>query len=192
MSFRIEYANPNPRLRPPEDRASHYDLVDAIYDYRPEGISATVIIGPYRLKNGTGRLFSGFVTGAQDLADGLKGMRPSPPGDDTGVLPGLPEAFQIYNLLLPEWMEDLPNILFASDGTAVWIYTRSSVRDDDAAILPGRDLVDPVITTRAAVLTELADFLTRYLDDLVASFTFLEKDAVYKEWREAIAGYRRP
>lgn len=188
MGFRIVYTNPRTPVPLPE-RYEGYDLESALYDYLPTGIGATIELDGYALElRMPARKFIDFVRQSLPLAEKLSTLPPDTGDHDRQLMPELPPGTRVYSWLFADFMYRMPAIIFATDGETAWIFTRTLDESEGHPLIvwEERDRAEPVLMPRTAVIEEIQVFLTRYLDDLVATFPFLREDKMYHDWRRRI------
>jgi hypothetical protein len=201
MSIRFSFRNPSPHVEGPtaEERYETYDLVSALYDYKPPGLEVEVSIGG----NTVATFCDGMVAyTARQLFSVADRLLSCPKDLDESAwlresAPDLPRDWRVY---CARWVEYRPPwvLSFATDGANVWVYQRSRVEVAEDIALRGvsrgrlevheqrGDSLAPFRSTRCEILDELRAFLTRYLDDLIASFSFLRGEPIYEYWRSRL------
>ena len=187
MDFRIEYDGPREALPPPE-LYDGYDADSAFYDFIDTGVRAMVVLGPTRLEL-TRVLFVDFLRSILAIGESLLALPAERSEEELHeLLPEVPAAAKIYSWLAADWMMWIPLVIFATDGAAVWIYSRTRSEEEGYPLIvkEGRDRAEPVIAPRPAVAAEIHAFLTRVFDDLAATLPFITSDALYRRYRERI------
>jgi hypothetical protein len=156
MSLRLVY-------RPPgETPAPAADATEALYALADAGASAEIEIDGYRLPlDGTG--LAELHRQSERLLEVLHTGEPAL-GDDAlrAELPGVPADAVLHSWLFSSYMRELPVVVFAIDGAATSVFTRTRAETDGwpLVVLDGRDLADPVSVPTA----ELGDAVRGFLD----------------------------
>ncbi|ATB29733.1 hypothetical protein [Melittangium boletus] len=185
--FRINYTNPRTSIPTPE-KYEGYDLESAFYDYKPKGLTVTLEIDGYSLPMSSSR-FIEFVLACLPLAEQLRDLPPETPHQLRKHFPEVPSDFKFYSWMFVDFMQWFPIIIFATDRSMTWIYTRTQdeSKEHPLIVLPERDREKPVKVPRNLVIKEICVFLTRYLDDLSSAIPFIHSDTLYKKYRARIA-----
>jgi hypothetical protein len=188
-AFSIEYRNPHHPVSKP-DIFEGYDVVSAHYDYLASGASATIAIGEYSLEL-TGLVFVNWIRESLQLAEGIATSAPDywPPLRE--MLPALPPGASVHFWIAADIPLHAPLLVFVVDGDRVLIYTRSSASvGGPILMLLERDREAAYVVPRTAVVTTIAECISKYLDDLVAAFPFLLDDEVYQSQRQRLQALR--
>jgi hypothetical protein len=183
MTFRIAYSSPTAHV-PRPTRYEGYDLESAMHDFLPAGPSARIEADGYGLEL-QGEAFVELVEGALEVAERLAADVPPPSQDGFRfALPGLPADAHISSMSFPALGVWVPVLVFARTDDEVDVYTRTFAETAGFPVVvrQGRDRAEPVTLPRRAVIDELAGFVRRYLDDLVAAFPFIREDAAHRDW----------
>lgn len=177
--FRILYDNPRDPVPAPE-RYEGYDLESAFYDHLPSGVHAQIRIGGYGLEM-TDVRFVDLVRSSLTMAEQLATLPADASGQLRTSMSELPPKVKAYYWLFGDFVTWLPVIVFATDGTKVWIYTRTRAEADGGPLITWaeRDEAQPVVVDRSAAIGELVAFLSRYVSDLLEAFPFLVDDEMF-------------
>jgi hypothetical protein len=186
--FRIHDQYPEASLHPSPDQPPVSDLEDAWYAWRPAGLAAEIQIGDYRLP-AVGLAYIELVRfDLLALAESLRDRPPLLPADrKIASRLGLEEP--VYPLILGEHVYNIPILLFQPQGDDVHMYTRTFLEggSGDIGILAGRDLSDPVTTTRTQVIGEIRRFLERHLAYYLSMYPSIENGSMYRDWSRRVS-----
>jgi hypothetical protein len=162
MSLRVVYRSPA------DTPAPATDATDALYALADAGATAEIELDGYRLPlDGTGlaelhrqseRLLHVLATGEPAL------------GDDAlrAELPDVPADAVLHSWLFASYMRELPVVVFAIDGDATAVYTRTRAETDGwpLVVLEGRDLADPITVPTRQVAGTVQGFLDQIGHDV--------------------------
>lgn len=184
--FRIHYQNPRHSV-PAADVYEGYDLVSAFYDYLPAAACATIEVGDYVLDM-SGLILINWVRECLPLAEQIRSDGADRSDYLRQFLPDLPSGAKAWFWIVADIPISAPILVFAVVGDRVLVYTRTDANvSGPRLILSDADKEAPTSVLRDAFLAEIRGFLTKYLDDVVAAFRFLETDELYLQYRERIA-----
>ncbi|WP_434387245.1 hypothetical protein [Melittangium boletus] len=185
--FHINYTGSRDSVPLPEQYEG-YDLESAFYDYKPKGLTVTLEMDGYALPMSSSR-FIEFVLACLPLAEQLRNLSPENTHQLRKHFPEVPSHFKFYSWMFVDFMQWFPIIIFATDKSTTWIYTRTQdeSKEHPLIVLPERDREQPIKVPRNLVIKEICAFLTRYLDDLSSAIPFIRSDSLYKKYRARIA-----
>lgn len=123
--------------------------------------AAVVIVGAYRLELAS-HCVDELIGNCRSLLDAL--ARPPAADDDTDLraqLPGVAASARLHSWLFPCFMAWMPVLVFATDGPATAIYTRtlSEAEGMPLVILEPRDVEEPAHVATDDLLLEIQTFL---------------------------------
>lgn len=191
--FRIDDRYPAEPIRPSPEQPPVSDLDDAWYAWRPEGLAAEIQIGEYRLP-AIGLAYVELVrSGLLGLAESLRDRRPLFVPEQK-IASRLSLDGLVFSLVLGEHVYNIPILLFHLQGELVQIHTRTFLEGGNGAlgVLAGRDLPDPVTTTRAQVIGEVRRFLERHLAYYLSMYPVIENGLTYREWSKRVSALALP